>query len=123
MVLNCSKQTHSTVTSHPATQDTLPALTLSSTNTLKIFLMSKLKACLAERQKFFPCIAHIMYAFLLMNFMNFSRHQKKQRRQHMIAFTQALSYLLNLWFIYSSMTRIMRQMARIREPNARVPKW
>lgn len=98
-------------------------LTLSKTKTRTMFLISRPKALLALLQKFLPCTAHIMYAFLLINFKNFSRHQKKHFRQHIIALVKALSYFFNLRSKYSKKTRIIRHIAMIRDPKASVPRW
>lgn len=97
--------------------------TLSTTNTRTRFLIRRLNASLALLQKFLPWMAHMMYAFLLMNLRNFSRHQKKHLQQHIMAFTTPLSYFFNLWSTYSIIMRISRQIVIIREPNANVPKW
>lgn len=96
--------------------------TLSITTTLKIFLMSNEKASLALVQKFCPCTAHIMYAFLLMNLRKFSKHQQKHLQRHMRHLVTGLSNFFSFWSMYSSMTRITRTMAMISAPKATVPK-
>jgi len=50
-------------------------------------------------------------------------YQKKHLRQHKIALVNWLSYFFNLRSIYSNPSRIIRQMAIIKEPKAKVPKW
>lgn len=88
-----------------------------------MFLINKPNALLALLQKFLPCIAHIMYAFLLINFKKFSKHQKKHFKQHIIALVTALSYFFNFLSKYSKKTRIILHIAIIKEPNAKVPMW
>ena len=99
------------------------SVTLSMTATLTQFLVIRLNASLADLQKFVPLIAVKMYAFLLINFMNFSRHQRQHLHRHMTTFTGPLSAPFSL--ILSSMYWIAVLMAliiaMIREPNARVP--
>lgn len=99
------------------------SVTLSTASTRKQFRSSRLNASFALAQKFFPCIAHIINAFLLTNFKNFSRHQKKHFSTHIIARVKALSYFFKYRSATSSIKRIMRQMVNIRAPNATVPKW
>jgi hypothetical protein len=68
-------------------------------------------------------MAHIMYALRLINFKNFSRHQKKHLQQHKMALVISLSYFFSFWSTYSSIMRINRHMVMIKEPKARVPMW
>lgn len=99
------------------------SLTLSKTITRRTFLNSKSNACLAEVQKFLPYMAHIMYAFRLINRKNLFSNQKKQRMHMNIARVNELSYFFNLVSTHSSITRMKLQMAMIKDPNATVPKW
>ena len=99
------------------------SVTLSSTTTRTQFRRIRWNASLADLQKLEPLTAVKMYAFLLINFMNFSRHQRQHLHRHMTTFTGPLSAPFSL--ILSSMYWIAVLMAliiaMIREPNARVP--
>lgn len=88
-----------------------------------IFLISRENASLALEQKFFPCTAHIIYAFLFINLRKLSKHQKKHLQQHMMQRVNGLSNFFSLWSMYSRMTLMTRTMAMIKAPNATVPKW
>lgn len=62
--------------------------------------------------------------YLLMNLRKRSRHQRQHLQHHIKHRTTLLSvFSRTLWSMYSSMTRIMRTMAMIKDPNARVPTW
>lgn len=65
----------------------------------------------------------MIYAFLLINLRNFSKHQKKHLQQHRMALVTSLSYFLSFWSTYSSAIRIMRQTVMMNDPKARVPIW
>lgn len=67
---------------------------------------------------------HLPFSHLLINLRNFSRHQRQQRQQQRIALAIVLSvFCRTLWSMYSKMTRIIRTMAMMSEPNASVPVW
>ena len=96
--------------------------TLSNATTRSTFRISKLNESRALEQKLLPCMAHMMYAFLLMNWRNFSKHQKKHFMQHRMARVNALSYFFRDWSMYSRTARIIRQIATSSEPKATVPR-
>lgn len=98
-------------------------LTLSTTTTRRMFLSSRSNACLADVQKLCPYMAHMMYAFRLMNRKNLFNNQKKHRIHVKMARVNALSYFFNFTSIHSSMARMKLQIAMIRDPKATVPKW
>jgi hypothetical protein len=53
------------------------------------------------------------------------REAQKLTNNEFVTFTSGLSwwYSLSLFSMYSIMIRIIRMMAIIRDPKARVPKW
>jgi hypothetical protein len=55
------------------------------------FRMISMKPANAALQKWWPWVAHIMYAFSLMNPMTFSKHHKQHVTMHAIAFTSGFS--------------------------------
>lgn len=99
------------------------SVTLSRATTRKKFLISKLNASRALVQNGLPWIAHIIYAFLLRNRKNRSKHQKKHLQQQRIHFVTSLSHFLSFSSMYSRITRITRQIVITSDPNATVPKW
>lgn len=98
-------------------------ITLSTTTTLITFLINKKNASCAEEQKFFPWIAHIMYAFLLTKHMNLCKHQKQHFNTQKIALVNAFSYFFNFSSTNSKIVLRNEQIAMMREPNATVPRW
>ena len=101
------------------------SVTLSMTATLTQFLVIRLNASLADLQKFVPLIAVKIYAFLLMNFMNFSRHQRQHLHRHMTTFTGKMSapFSFSLSSMYCTTFLIILIIAIIKDPKARVPVW
>lgn len=67
------------------------SVTLSRTKARNAFRMSRKKASLADVQKFFPYTATMMYALRLINFINFSRHQKQHFIHQSTPFATGLS--------------------------------
>jgi len=68
-------------------------------------------------------MAHMMYAFRLMNRKNLLSSQKKHRMHANTARVNALSYFFNFVSTHSSMARTKLQTAMISDPKATVPKW
>ena len=81
-----------------------------------------------------------MYAFLLINLINFSRHHKQHlhmHRRHLEMkqngiqesrrstpyFVRSLLNFLHFFSTYSRMVLSILMMAMTREPNAMVPRW
>ena len=65
----------------------------------------------------------MMYAFLLRNLMNFSRHHRQHLHRQMRHRVSSLLYFLSLLSMYSKIVLIILMMAMMREPKATVPKW
>ena len=81
-----------------------------------------------------------MYAFLLINLINFSRHHKQHLHMHrrhlemkqnriqestrsMPYFVRSLLNFLHFFSTYSRMVLSILMMAMTRDPNAMVPRW
>lgn len=87
-------------------------------------LSNKIKIIISLRIKFYVIqLFTKIYAFLLINFMNFSKHQKKHFKQQRKNLAMAFSFPLSLWSRYSRNTLMSWMIAIIRDPKAKVPTW
>ena len=93
----------------------------------KAFLKIKKKASLHAIQKQLLVIAHWIYAFLLMNLIILSKQARQQWHIFNPYLTKSL-YLsapvsLNYFSTYIIISLANYTTAKIKDPNAKVPKW